>query len=428
MRYFWIAFLSLFLFFGAFTVSVQAQYYGTCGQVYTLEQNICPPDCLAEYFGAGSDPNRYCCGYIENKGTANAVCRPILEAGEAEIISCGSGYTNEQPNAICDASCPANGSYLDETDNTIKTCCGTITNDSCYATPPTSYASCGAIIPKTSNTSCTCRSGVNDFGTQNFCCGWVDSRGICLQNEPSSATVPAVCGEAYPASRQATTNCICPGGTHTLPFSRVCCGWYDPLNLDGGNDNCARQDPSTIQRPVKSCGQAFNPLTENCGCAINMPYDPPQPQAFCCGWADGSLSGCSATAPPTLPPTAPPTILPTILPTLIPTAPPIGDSGASSYTFDQLNQAIFNGQPNADLTTPRGIISRALPYLFTFSGLILFTMIIWGGFEMLGGASNPQSQEAGKHRITNAVVGFLLLFSSYFLAQLVELILRVDIL
>jgi hypothetical protein len=55
-------------------------------------------------------------------------------------------------------------------------------------------------------------------------------------------------------------------------------------------------------------------------------------------------------------------------------------------------------------------------------------MIIWGGFEMLGGASNPQSQEAGKHRITNAVVGFLLLFSSYFLAQLVELILRVDIL
>ncbi len=419
MRYCWIVLLSLFLFIGVSPGSAQAQYAGTCGQEYTAPQNICPSDCQAEYSGGTSDPNRYCCGYIENKGTANAVCRPIVGAGEAEVIACGSGYTNERPNAVCDPSCPANGSYLDESDNTIKTCCGTVTNDSCFATPPTSYASCGAIIPRMSNTSCTCRSGVNDFGTQNFCCGWVDSRGICLQNEPSSAPVPAVCGESYPASRQATTNCICANGTQTLPSGRICCGWNDPLNLDGGNDNCARQDPATIPRPAKSCGQAYNPATETCGCAVNTPFVPPQPGALCCGWADNSLSGCSATAPAS--PNTPP-------PTVLPTAPAIGESGASAYTFDQLNQAIFNGQPNADLTTPRGIISRALPYLFTFSGLILFTMIIWGGFEMLGGASNPQSQEAGKHRITNAVVGFLLLFCSYFLAQLVELILRVDIL
>lgn len=428
MRHLWIAILSLFLFFGAHIDTISAQYGGTCGQEYTLAQNICPAACQADYFGGSSDPNRYCCGFVENKGTANAICRPIVGAGDAEVISCGNGYTNERPNAVCDPACPANGSYLDESDNTIKTCCGTITNDSCYATPPTSYASCGAIIAKTSNTSCTCRSGVADFGTQNFCCGWVDSRGICLQNEPSSAPVPAVCGESYPASRQATTTCNCPNGANTLPSGRICCGWNDPLNLDGGNDNCARQDPSTISRPTKACGQAFNPLRETCTCANNMPYDPPQPNSFCCGWADGSLSGCSATAPPTQPPTVAPTVLPSAPPRDTPTAPPIGESGASAYTFDQLNQAIFNGPPATDLTTPRGIISRALPYLFTFSGLILFTMIIWGGFEMLGGASNPQSQEAGKHRITNAVVGFLLLFCSYFLAQLVELILRVDIL
>ncbi len=107
---------------------------------------------------------------------------------------------------------------------------------------------------------------------------------------------------------------------------------------------------------------------------------------------------------------------------------PRGVCENTTALFDSLNSSIFAEQPTADLTTPRGIISRLLPYLFTFAGLILFVMIMWGGFEMLTGAANPKSQEAGKQRITNAIVGFLLLFCSYFLAQLVELILRVDIL
>jgi hypothetical protein len=100
--------------------------------------------------------------------------------------------------------------------------------------------------------------------------------------------------------------------------------------------------------------------------------------------------------------------------------------------FQTLNKTIFESQNgkgmNPSFTTPRGIISVLFPYLLTFAGLILFVMLIWGGFEMLTGAAEPKQQEAGKQRITTAFIGFLLLFASYWIAQIVEKILGVTIL
>ena len=110
---------------------------------------------------------------------------------------------------------------------------------------------------------------------------------------------------------------------------------------------------------------------------------------------------------------------------------------APTLNFDNLNKTIFGGNnPNsltiggqpANYTTPRGIISALLPILFTFAGIILFVMIIWGGFEMITGATDPKKQEAGKQRITAGIIGFLLIFSAYWLAQLVQTIVGISIL
>ncbi len=102
--------------------------------------------------------------------------------------------------------------------------------------------------------------------------------------------------------------------------------------------------------------------------------------------------------------------------------------GATQAFFDEVNVTIFGKAPKEEFTTPRGIISELLPYLFTIAGLILFVMIVLGGFEMLTGAANPKSQDAGRNRISNALIGFLLLFSSYWLAQLVEIVFGISIL
>lgn len=101
-----------------------------------------------------------------------------------------------------------------------------------------------------------------------------------------------------------------------------------------------------------------------------------------------------------------------------------GTGQFSEYT-DSYQRAI---QLKEDMWSFDSIINSALPYLFTIAGLVLFGMLIAGGFTMLTAATDPKKAEAGKTRITNAVVGFIIIFVAYWLTQILEIILGVKIL
>ncbi len=104
-------------------------------------------------------------------------------------------------------------------------------------------------------------------------------------------------------------------------------------------------------------------------------------------------------------------------------------TGLTNETFDSLNPLKIGGSNVADdLSTPGGIVSRVLNFLFPLAGLILFALISWGGFEMLISATDQKGMEAGKNRVTAAIVGFILLFSSYWLAQIIEYVFKIKIL
>lgn len=83
----------------------------------------------------------------------------------------------------------------------------------------------------------------------------------------------------------------------------------------------------------------------------------------------------------------------------------------------------------ASLATPGGIISRLLEFAFPIAGMILFVMLVWGGFEMIYGASTTsKAVEAGKNRITTSLIGFFLLFASYWIVQILEVVFGIKIL
>lgn len=89
---------------------------------------------------------------------------------------------------------------------------------------------------------------------------------------------------------------------------------------------------------------------------------------------------------------------------------------------------LFGLQGESRFATPAMLVNRLLrQFLFPLAGVILFVMILWGGFEMLYGANDTKSQEAGKQRITAALIGFLLLFVSYWIAQIVQVIFGVNV-
>lgn len=146
---------------------------------------------------------------------------------------------------------------------------------------------------------------------------------------------------------------------------------------------------------------------------------------------------CAGAPTPTNTPT--PTQVPPPTPINTPTPPPFSPiDPPTNETFDAVNPLLIGGGDDIDdqepsqyasqLSTPGGIISRALTFIFPLAGLLLFALLVWGGFEMLIGSPTKKSMESGKNRITAALAGFFLLFATYWIWQIVEVIFGVAIL
>jgi hypothetical protein len=103
-------------------------------------------------------------------------------------------------------------------------------------------------------------------------------------------------------------------------------------------------------------------------------------------------------------------------------ADPTLAQGVTQDCLDALNPLKTDGDPLlADkLSTPGGIISQGLSFAFPFAGMALFGIIIWGGFEILAGARDDKSIQTGKNRIVAGVIGFLMLFSTFWVIQLMQ--------
>lgn len=120
----------------------------------------------------------------------------------------------------------------------------------------------------------------------------------------------------------------------------------------------------------------------------------------------------------------------TVCPAATPAAPAAG--GEEGIDFEGLSGAIPSLKPifqagENSAGNVGGIISTILPYLFVFAGLLLLFYLIYGGFHMMIAAGDEKGLAEAKGKITNALVGFLLLFISYWLVQVVEFILGIKI-
>lgn len=98
--------------------------------------------------------------------------------------------------------------------------------------------------------------------------------------------------------------------------------------------------------------------------------------------------------------------------------------------MSQLSELISESDPivKAGYGDMGQIVSAILPYIFVIAGIILLFMLIIGGIGLMTSGGNPDKTKAGYGRITNALIGFLIIFISYFVAQLVQIVLGVKFL
>ncbi len=66
-----------------------------------------------------------------------------------------------------------------------------------------------------------------------------------------------------------------------------------------------------------------------------------------------------------------------------------------------------------------GILSAAVPLIFAFAGLGLLLMLLSAGYTFLTSAGDAKKMEQGKHQMTNALVGFFIVFAAYWIVQLI---------
>jgi hypothetical protein len=73
------------------------------------------------------------------------------------------------------------------------------------------------------------------------------------------------------------------------------------------------------------------------------------------------------------------------------------------------------------------IVSAALPYFFGIAGFALAVYIVFSGFSVLTSKGDERALAAAKAKLTYAIIGFLLVFSAYWIVQIVGVVLKVQV-
>jgi len=60
-----------------------------------------------------------------------------------------------------------------------------------------------------------------------------------------------------------------------------------------------------------------------------------------------------------------------------------------------------------------------LTYSIGIGGVVAFLLIVFGGFQIILSAGNPEKIKAGKEMITSAIAGLLLIIFSVFILRLI---------
>lgn len=76
------------------------------------------------------------------------------------------------------------------------------------------------------------------------------------------------------------------------------------------------------------------------------------------------------------------------------------------------------------------LITTILPNIYVAASIIAFFLLIGGGlmFIVSAGKQDPEGAGKGKQAITAALAGFILIFASYWLIQIIQVVTGIDIL
>lgn len=90
----------------------------------------------------------------------------------------------------------------------------------------------------------------------------------------------------------------------------------------------------------------------------------------------------------------------------------------------RIDEKIFKSRFGQEGSSGRGfadLVSIVLSNAIVIAGIILLFLLVFGGISMIVGAgqSNPEKTAQGKKAATSAIVGFAIIFTTYWIIEIV---------
>jgi hypothetical protein len=78
--------------------------------------------------------------------------------------------------------------------------------------------------------------------------------------------------------------------------------------------------------------------------------------------------------------------------------------------------------PAEHFTSLGSLVSVIVPNAFVLAGIIAFLLLILGGFGIIAGAGSGDTKkmEQGKHAITGAAIGLIVIVGSFWIVQIIQ--------
>jgi TRAP-type C4-dicarboxylate transport system permease small subunit len=68
------------------------------------------------------------------------------------------------------------------------------------------------------------------------------------------------------------------------------------------------------------------------------------------------------------------------------------------------------------------IVNNLVPFVITIGGIMLFLILMWGGYDYVTSQGTPEKIKSANAKITAAIIGFVLLVLSFLITRIISYI------
>ena len=82
----------------------------------------------------------------------------------------------------------------------------------------------------------------------------------------------------------------------------------------------------------------------------------------------------------------------------------------------------------SEYTGVNTILNNVVPNIFVAAGIVIFFMILLGGYKIITSGNDTHNLDEGKKVITSAIMGLLVMFGAYWIIQIIQVLTGIPIL